>query len=324
MLRKIINKLDSFEKQEKDFLISFVEDVYFYWNKYEILDDAIEIVHNFYKPNPINYYGPLSKFPRLDRVINYNAYVVAFVNLSSFFESKKKRKDDRFLNDFIQRCLNNVDILYKLKVELYKINHLMIPYDINHFNLLINEMSRKLNSEIEKKYIKEIKTYRNKVLSHHTFFKESDIGEKVSDYLMDAKKFLTSIITKQLGEIITHPYSPRHETITHSIDLLRKVTKPDLEDIVKGKISFPEVDKETINNTLKDDDFTAMINKFTNYSISQTDEGLTVVDFIIKRNFYERNPRKGIDIKFVGESISKLMKKYKLDGINIVESIVDH
>ena len=114
MLRKIILELKQFKDDEKRVLLSIVEDVYFYWGKFEILDDAVQMVRNFHKPHPMSYESPLSEFPRLDSIINYNSYVVAFINITCFFEPKKNRKDDRFLLDFLKKCKTHYELLYKL------------------------------------------------------------------------------------------------------------------------------------------------------------------------------------------------------------------
>ena len=315
MLRKIINELEAFNNQEKQLLIDFVEDVYFYWDKFEILSDAIDIIHNFYKPKPISYYSPLSEFQRIDRVFNYNAYVVAFINSTSFFESVMKRADDRFLIAFIKRSKANVKILYQLKVELYKINNLQISYDLESFIKLLDDLERKLINEVEKDYVKEIKKYRDKVLSHHTFFNGSDIEESVSDSLMNAKKFLDSIIQNQLGEIITQKYNPRQQSILNDIDSLRKITKPNLQHIIQGRIIFPLVDKERLKLAVEDDLFVSMIKNFSAYNVNQDRTGAMVVDYEIRKSFYERNANKGIDTKI------KIYNEHRASTSNFMELV---
>lgn len=211
-----------------------------------------------------------------------------------------------------------------MKVELLQKNHIKITYDQEHFSKFINGIENILNSEIEKDYIQEIKKYRDKVLSHHTFFRESDIDKTISDNLMKAKKFLNTFVQNQLGEIITLKYYPRKESIANSVNLLRRVTKPELEDIIQGIITFPLVDNERMKLVLADDVFVNMIKLLTAYTMSQEVNGAMVINFEIRKSFYARNPEKGIDTKFVAEAIWKLVKKYGIEGIKVNESIIDH
>jgi hypothetical protein len=324
MIKEIIRDLDEFDEAESKLLISIVDDVYFYWDKFEIIDDAVEIIFNFYKPKPLGYYSPLSKFPRLDHVFNYHAYVVAFFNLSCFFEPNKKRKDDRILKEFLKRCSENSEILYNLKVALYKERRLSVPYKLNDFKKKISDLGDQLSQEIKKEYIKEIKRYRDKVLGHHTFFDESNFSGSVSNYLMNAKKFFNPIVKEGLGEIITLDYKQKYQPLIQSINQLRETMKPNLKHIIKGEIIFPQMRKDELAVILSDHEFNAMLKKFSSYSIVDNSYGSKQVDFELRIPFYTKNSASDVNSKFVSKTIFNMVKKYSIEGTKVKEEIIDH
>lgn len=323
MLRKIILELKQFKDDEKRVLLSIVEDVYFYWGKFEILDDAVQMVRNFHKPHPMSYESPLSEFPRLDSIINYNSYVVAFINITCFFEPKKNRKDDRFLLDFLKKCKTHYELLYKLSVALYEKEHMQVPMTLEMFAKMIDDLINELDNEIDKDYIKEIKTYRNKVLSHHTYIREVDIKEEVSDYLMDAKKFLENFLLIKVSKIITQIYNPIGRPLKESINLLRRKIKPELLDIIEGYVIFKTKSSIIKSELLSDSLFQELKTILGKCSINIEGDHIRI-NYILYSSFYDRKPNEGIKDKGHIKIINDLTKKYEIYGTQVSESIKDH
>lgn len=323
MLRKIIKSLNNFETNEKDRLISIVEDLYFYWNKFEILKDAVIIVKNFNKPIPLKYMSPLSELPRLDMVINYNAFVVAFINAACFFEPKKSRNDDRFLLDFLKKCNEESELLFRLSEALYKRENQVVPYTKISFITMIKNLENELDIEIGKQYIKEIKKYRHKVLSHHTYIKQEDISEQVSDYLMDAVKFLEKFLLVDVSKIITQVYNSNLAPVQNSIDILRRKIKPDLLDIVRVNVIFKIDSEEVKNEILKDNLFEDLKSLIGTHEYHEDKYNIELT-FFRYTSFYDRKENQGIDDNGQKDLIYKIIKKYQIFGSSSNESIMDH
>lgn len=313
---------DELDYDEQQILIEIVEDIYFYWTKYETLKDAVILVRNFYKPTPMKYTSPLSEIPRLDTVINYNAFVVAFINTVSFFDPIKRHKDDRLLLDFLNKCKANDKTLYKLSVILYKLADRRIAYSSIEFSKMINDLIEELKEEINKEYIREIKLYRNKILSHHTYIKPEDITEEVSNFLMDAVKFLEVFLLEKTSSIITQVYHSNKSSLEDAVKIFRRKMKPNLLDIVKYEVEFEIPNKEAKNDLLEDELFKEFLNLIGEYE--SEDVGLNLkITFYNYTSYYDRLENEGINTRDKDEMISRLIDKHELYGTKIKQNIVD-
>lgn len=322
MLRNTINQSDDFSIEEKEILLKIVENVYFYWNKFELLNDAIDMVRSFFKPTPISYYSPLSEYPRLDRTINYNAYVVAFINTAAFFESKKSRKDDRLLCDFLDECKSNVSILFRLKQFLLKKHEVQVKFTEESLLHFIVDSVKTLQDYTETDAVLEIKKYRHKVLSHHTAFNESDIDENVSDYLMDAQKFLYRFISYNLSEILTQKYNSINKPIVNEVDLLRIKVKPDLKDIISGSIKIPIANPHLKEELKAHPLYEELLTCFTNYQVHENASEIKI-DYTQINSFYDKKSNGGINDNGKLAAIDKIVKLLHIEGIKLSAKIVD-
>ncbi len=322
MLRDKIRNTEKFNSEEKEKLIEIVEDLYFYWTKFEILKDSVVMARNFSKPSPNKYMSPLSEIPRLDLALNYNSFVVAFVNAACFFEPSKRRKDDRFLLDFLKKTNDNNELLYKLSVFLYNDEGLVVPYSNESFKIIIENLINELELEIEKEYIKEIKLYRHKVLSHHTYVKPHDFKEEVSDFLMEAVNFLEEFLLLKVSRIITQVYHSNLPPIIDSINLFRRKMKPNLMDIVEVTVEF-KIDDETIKNKILEDELYEQLKNIMGMHKYEEKGNNIILNYFNYSSFYDREINEGIKDNGQLEVIHKIIHKYKIFGSMVNQSIVD-
>ncbi len=323
MLRKTIKNLNQFTAEEKKILLRLVESVYFYWYKFEILKDSVDVVKAFNKPKPFTYMAPLSDYPRLQNTMGFNASMVSFLNATPFFEKVKKKKSDRFLLHYLKECKTHSELLYKLSLILHEKQGMPITYSKNRFKEFIDELIIELEEEIEKEYVKTVKKFRNQILAHHTNINVEEFVDEIADNLMMVVKFLEEFLLIKVSHTITQVYNAIDKPLNEDIHSLRKKLKPNLMTIQHGEIIFKVGSEEVKGKILNDPLFLKMIGLFDDHSITLTGDDIYVI-YIITNSAYDQSEKKPMIDRGQGAIAFEIIDKYKLNNSNIKETILDH